>query len=185
MTLPRVLTMGDGVLHIEPVEELKSLRHSPVQLRNLTVNAGSEMKISQVSGDTLELELTIDPGDAEQCGIKVRCSPGGEEETVIVYNAEAREIEIDIENSTLDEIYRKEQYEMPGAPFELRPGEKLNMRIFLDRSIMEIYVNKRQCITRRIYPSRTDSQGIALFAKGGDIAVTEFNAWKMHPSNPW
>jgi beta-fructofuranosidase len=187
MTLPRVLTMGDGVLHIEPVEELKSLRHSPVQLRNLTVNAGSEMKISQVSGDTLELELTIDPGDAEQCGIKVRCSPDGEEQTAITYNAEDNVIEIDLENSTLSEIYREahRRWGFHRAPFELKPDEKLNLRIFLDRSIMEVYVNKRQCITQRIYPSRKDSQGLVLFAKGGDIAVPEFNAWKMHPSNPW
>jgi len=185
MTLPRVLTMGDGVLHIEPVEELKSLRHSPVQLRNLTVNAGSEMKISQVSGDTLELEFTVDPGDAEQCGIKVRCSPDGEEQTLVVYDIGNKVIRADATNSTLDEKYKQGWGTKLEAPFELKSGELLNLRIFLDRSIMEVYVNKRQCITQRIYPTREDSQGLVLFARGGDIQIPEFNAWKMHPSNPW
>jgi beta-fructofuranosidase len=66
-----------------------------------------------------------------------------------------------------------------------KPGEKLNLRIFLDRSIMEVYVNKRQCITQRIYPTREDSQGLVLFAEGGDVQVPELNAWETHPSNPW
>jgi beta-fructofuranosidase len=185
MSLPRVLTLGDGVLHIEPVEELESLRHSPVQLKDLTVAADSAMKISQVSGDTLELQFTIDPGDADKCGIKVRCSPDGEEETLVVYDTGKKVIRADATKSTLDEKYKRGWTTELEEPFELKPGELLNLRIFLDRSIMEVYVNKRLCVTQRIYPSREDSQGLVLFAEGGDIEISEFNAWKMHPSNPW
>jgi len=50
---------------------------------------------------------------------------------------------------------------------------------------MEIFVNNRLCLTHRIYPTRDDSQGIVLFSKGGCIKIPVFNAWKMHPSNPW
>ena len=106
----------------------------------------------------------------------------------IRYLAEENIIEIDVEDSTLSETYRVAPGGWGGchrAPFERKPGEKLNLRIFLDRSIMEVYVNKCQCITQRIYPSRADSQGITLFAQGGEMSVTEFNAWKIHPSNPW
>jgi len=187
LTLPRVLTLGDGVLHIEPVEELNVLRHDHTQLKNLAVTADSELRIDDVAGDTLELDLTIDRGHADQCGIKVRCSPGGEEETLILYDAEKKVIRIDTTNSTLDENYRREgsRRSKREAPFELKSGELLNLRIFLDRSIMEVYVNKRQCVTQRIYPSREDSQGIVVFSKGGDIGIPVFDAWKMHPSNPW
>jgi sucrose-6-phosphate hydrolase SacC (GH32 family) len=183
-----VLTLGDGVLHMEPVEELKVLRHDHTQLKNLSVAADSELKIDNVAGDTLELDLTIDPGNADQCGIKVRCSPGGEEETLVLYDAEDHTIRIDLAKSTLDELYIEDDEDSDfkqEAPFELEPGELLNLRIFLDRSIMEVYVNGRQCITQRIYPSRDDSQGIVLFSTGGDIKIPVFDAWKMHPSNPW
>jgi len=187
LTLPRVLTLGDGVLHIEPVEELEVLRHDHTSLKNLSIAADSEMRIDDVKGDSLELNVTIVPGKTGQYGLKVRCSPLGEEETLILYDAAKKVIRIDTAKSTLDERYRREggRGTKQEAPFELKPGELLNLRIFLDHSIMEVYVNRRQCVTQRIYPSRKDSQGIALVSLGGRMKVPEFNAWKMHPSNPW
>jgi len=187
-TLPRVLTLVDGILHMEPAEELKTLRGKHTQLKNLSVKAHTELKIDEVAGDTLELDLTIDPRDAVQCGIKVRCSPGGEEETAIVYDPKNKTIRIDLAKSTLDEFYTtwaKRRGFKQEAPFELKPGELLNLHIFLDRSIMEVFVNGRQCITQRLYPTRDDSKGIALFAKGGNIKVPKFDSWKINPSNPW
>ena len=71
------------------------------------------------------------------------------------------------------------------APFTLAPGEPLTLRVFLDRSILEVFANRRQCLTQRIYPTRADSLGVALFATGGDATVTSLRAWDMAPSNPW
>jgi beta-fructofuranosidase len=71
------------------------------------------------------------------------------------------------------------------APLELPAGGTLNLRIFLDRSMLEVFANSCQCLTQRIYPSRADSMGVVLFSRGGESTVRQFNAWKMHPSNPW
>jgi beta-fructofuranosidase len=71
------------------------------------------------------------------------------------------------------------------APFELRQGEKLELRIFIDRSILEVFANGRQCITQRIYPTRKDSLGVELFSKGGSITVESIKAWDMAATNPW
>ena len=53
------------------------------------------------------------------------------------------------------------------APFELKTGEHLRLRIFIDRSIMEVFVNDRQCLTQRIFSGRTDSVVVELFSTGG------------------
>ena len=71
------------------------------------------------------------------------------------------------------------------APFSLKDGEKLELRIFIDRSIVEIFANSRQCITQRIYPSQEDSLGIELFSKGGSMTVKSLQAWDMVATNPW
>ena len=71
------------------------------------------------------------------------------------------------------------------APFELRPGEKLELRVFIDRSIIEIFANERQCITQCVYPTREDSTGIELFSKGGSMTVVSLQAWDMAPTNQW
>jgi beta-fructofuranosidase len=196
MTLPRVLSLGkDGTLRIEPIEELKTLRSNHRELKNINVAANSESIVPDIQGDCFELDMTVDPGKAGEYGVKIRSSPNGEEETIISYDANRKSVVIDVAKSTLDTsityenyIFRDEGREtitQQVAPFEINPGEKVNFHIFADRSIVEVFVNDRICVTQRIYPTRDDSQGIKLFAKGGDVKITELNAWKMQPANPW
>ena len=196
MTLPRVLSLGsDGALRIQPVEELKILRSNHRALKDITVAANSESKLPDFQGDAFELDMTIDPGSASNFGVKIRCSPNGEEETIISYNTKKKSIIINFEKSTLDTsityqnyIFREEGRKtitQQVAPFEIPPGEKVKFRIFADRSIVEVFVNDRICLTQRIYPTRDDSQGIKLFAEGGEVQIPELSVWKMQPSNPW
>ena len=164
-------------------------------MKDITVAANSESKLPDFQGDAFELDMTIDPGSASNFGVKIRCSPNGEEETIISYNTKKKSIIIDFEKSTLDTsityqnyIFREEGRKtitQQVAPFEIKPGEKVNFHIFADRSIVEVFVNDRICVTQRIYPTRDDSQGIKLFAEGGEAQIPELSVWKMQPSNPW
>jgi len=196
MTLPRVLSLGeDGTLRIEPIEELKTLRSNHQALKNINIAANSELKVPGLQGDCFELDMAVAPGKAGEFGIKIRCSPNGEEETIISYDVNRKSIVIDVAKSTLDTSITYENYifrdegrqtiTQQVAPFEIKPGEKVNFHIFADRSIVEVFVNDRICLTQRIYPTRDDSQGMVLFAKGGNVKIPELNAWKMQPANPW
>ena len=71
------------------------------------------------------------------------------------------------------------------APLALPAGEPLRLRIFLDRSIVEVFANDLQALTQRIDPSRPDSLGVSLFAAGADAQVEVVEAWDMSPANPW
>jgi beta-fructofuranosidase len=71
------------------------------------------------------------------------------------------------------------------AKLKLEKNEPLNFHIFLDRSVMEVFVNNRLCLTHRTYPTLEESKGVALFAKGDKIEIPKLDAWKIHPSNPW
>lgn len=72
-----------------------------------------------------------------------------------------------------------------GGPFELKAGEMLSLRVFVDKSIVEVFANERQVVTRRIYPTRDDSVNVSLFSNGGPTEVTRLRAWEMMPSNPY
>ena len=65
------------------------------------------------------------------------------------------------------------------APFQLEPDEPLRLRIFVDRSIVEVFANGRQSVTLRAYPSRGDSTGVAIRAAGGDATLLSLEAWRM------
>jgi len=199
MTLPRVLSLaGDGTLLIAPVEELERLRLRERRERNITVKDDRTVRLDGIEGNTLELALTIDPGDADALGLKVCASPDGKEQTLIEYNPSKGQLTVDLEKSSLDESIKHYSYTMffrageenpivtkQVAPLELGPGENLELRIFIDRSIIEIFANERQCITQRIYPTREDSTGIELFSKGSSMTVKSLQAWDMAPTNQW
>jgi beta-fructofuranosidase len=51
--------------------------------------------------------------------------------------------------------------------------------------VIEVFANDRQAVARRIYPARTDSLGVSLFAVGGSAKVHVLQAWQMSPSNPY
>ena len=197
MSLPRTLTWNSQeVLIIEPVEELQRLRLRKREEKNIRVSKDEPIRLRSVEGNTLDLLLTIDPNDAEVCGIKVCASPDGQEETTIEYNRESAQLTIDLEKSGLDESIKYYQYVMYSrgdnprvtkqeAPLKLNPDEKLELRIFIDRSIVEVFANKRQCMTQCIYPTRQDSQGVELFVKGGSMLVESFEAWDIAATNHW
>jgi len=179
--LPRSLWLGeDGTLRMRPVEELAMLRCREQTWSDVTLADGETKPLDAVVGDSCELELTIDPATARQCGVKVRASPGGEEETLLYYDAAAKKLVFDSTRSGVDGRRVVEQ-----APLELNDGEPLVLRVFVDKSVVEVYANDRQAICRRVYPSRDDSLGVVLFAVGGEAKFASVKAWEMMPSNPY
>ena len=70
-------------------------------------------------------------------------------------------------------------------PFPLERGARLDIDVFVDRSIIEVFVNSRVCIVQRVYPTRDDSRGVRLFTEDSAIAVTNLTKWEMDATNPW
>jgi sucrose-6-phosphate hydrolase SacC (GH32 family) len=189
MTLPRVLSLGeDGAMRMHPAEELKALRRNHRRLDGRRILPGDDVVLEAVRGDCMELRVTLDPQNSTQCGVKVRCSPDGREETAIAYDAQSNTLRIDFIKSSLDNPKRPSFLLSPGddsnvtaqaAPFALTPGEALDMRIYVDRSMLEVFANHRQCLTQRIYPTLDQSVGVSLFSTVGEAAVTAIDAWDM------
>ena len=180
-SLPRVLALGeDGMLRMWPPKELEVLRYNPKEIKNLTIEADSEMPL-KIRGNSIELLIEMMPDGAEQFGVKVCASPGGEEETLVFYDANEKKLKVDTTRSSLSEGPKS----VEAGPFELKPGEPLKLRVFVDKSVIEVFANNRQAVMRRIYPRRTDSQGVVLFSKGGLTEVPTLQAWDMMPSNPY
>ncbi|MFO0890348.1 MAG: GH32 C-terminal domain-containing protein [Isosphaeraceae bacterium] len=199
-SLPRVLSLApDGTLLIRPVEELETLRRHPRSLVNLPIRADAETPLKEIQGDRLELALEIDPGDASEVGLAVRCSPDGKEATEILHRVHANELVLGMARSTLrsDVVYTRGPLDTGGvhraadypdprktveAPFSLRPGEPLRLRVFLDGPMLEVFANDRQCITQQVFPSRKDSVQVRLLARGGSATLSSLQAWDMAPA---
>ena len=179
--LPRSLWLGsDGTLRMRPVRELENLRMKEEMLSDIRVNSGTDHKLSGSGKELQELEVTIQPGKAVRYGIRVCVSDDGREETKIYYDSSERKLKIDTRKSGLS-FGRKIVEE---APFELQNGEPLILRIFIDKSIVEVFANDRQAIARAIYPT-LGGHGITLFSEGGDTDIKSVKSWELSPSNPY
>lgn len=182
MSLPRVLWLAeDKTLRMAPAEELALLRCNARRIENLTVRADAEQPLDEVRGDTIELSIEMIGNSATQFGVKVCCSPDGKEKTSIFYDAVEKKICIDTTRSSVGEGPKS----IESGPLVLNSGEPLRLRVFVDRSVVEVFANDRQAVMRRIYPLCTDKQGVILFSRHGATKVKSLEAWDMAPTNPW
>ncbi|OQV64382.1 hypothetical protein AK51_32075 [Serratia nematodiphila DZ0503SBS1] len=61
----------------------------------------------------------------------------------------------------------------------LPEGDILSLRIFIDRSSLEIFVNQGlACLTSRIYPTEGDRR-LSLFAEGGRAEFEPITGWRL------
>jgi len=175
MSLPRVLSMdSQGTLCTEPLPELAALRgkHHRIAAAELS----GYLPVSECKGDSLEIRVEVDTGDAREAGITVRRSPDAAEETTIAYDGASRNVVLDTGRSSLNpEAIRS----IDKSPLELRSGELLRLTVFVDASVVEIFANGRACLTGRIYPTRHDSQEIGLFSKGGRAKLKAMEVFEI------
>jgi beta-fructofuranosidase len=88
-----------------------------------------------------------------------------------------RELMIDVSQASLSPDVASRTPEI--GPLFLKNNEPLSLRVFIDRSIIEVFANDRQCLTLRAYPTRPDSTGVSVFARGNDAKLVSLNAYQM------
>lgn len=182
MSLPRVLSLGpDGTLRMNPPKEVEALRYNAKTAGNLTVKADSELRLESIEGNSIELNIDANVGQARQFGVKICCSPANEEQTLVYYDAETKKLVVDTTKSSVNEIAKT----VEAGPFSLVADEPLSLRLFVDKSVVEVFANGRQAVMRRIYPTRKDSVGVVLFTRGGAAEVKGLDVWDMMPSNAY
>jgi beta-fructofuranosidase len=194
MTMPRIFTLDDaGQLQINPPAEFEQLRSNPRSKTDLTLEPEAELALPEFAGDVMELSLEATVPEDGKLTLFVRSSDDGTERTGIVYDPAARTLSVDAERTTLagNVLYGwklmfdgwHEDVRIQTAPLELAPGEPLHLRVFLDKSIMEVYANGTQCITQRLFPTKPDATGVSLLATGAAATVHTINAWDMKTTN--
>ncbi len=185
MSLPRHYWLAeDDTLRMAPVPELEGQRFDGVQVAAQEIAANSEQLLENVSGQAIEIEAVIEPGAAREVGLTVLRSPDGAEQTRISFftalhdrRANPGWLQIDTSQSTLAGDVHGRPPEQ--GPLDIDADEALHLRIFIDRSIIEVFANDVQCLTLRVYPSRADSAGVSLFARGGAAQLRSLRAWQM------
>jgi beta-fructofuranosidase len=172
-SLPRVIELGaDGRLLFTPAEEVKSLREESITFADISLDKAFEIPIPDEWSGLVEIEARLLV--AESAGIKFLY---GSEEAVLTWNRNTGELLLDTSRGSLPSEGAGGTH---GARLPLAGGELLNLRVFLDRSVIEVFANGGTCLTSRVYPSNPAGIKAEIFScGGGDLKL--LTAWKMSP----
>ena len=193
-----------------PAGDIESLRYDPQSVGETVLPANEEVVLDAVQGNAMELSLELDPGEARLVELNVLRSPGREEYTRIGFyehrgnrmkqrlsktqamNASTAAMQkiperydslISIDTSYSSLLPEALSRAPETAPVFLADDEPLELRVFIDRSVVEVFVNGKQCVAVRVYPGRDDSLGVSLRAQGSAALLKRLDAWQMR--NIW
>lgn len=200
-------------LAARPLPEVVEGIRNGSSTRNIsTIDTFTSTTPAGTGSDHMELKATF-RNFTGPAGLTVAASPGGEEYTRIYFDPSNYTINVDRSQSST--IYQFANYTVVGyfypysfassndAPSNSTYGngtvgyitEDVIMNIFLDGSLLEVYVNvsrklyviteqiptmhkDRFWLTTRIYPSRTDSTGFGIFVSdGATVEVSDLAVW--------
>ncbi len=164
-SLPRELSLpADGILRIKPLRELERLRGQEQSAANVTVGAGSSRKIDGITGDTLEIKATFSATKAARYGLRVFTDSAGQGGFPIAVEPASKSLML----GTMK------------IPFELPPNENLELRVFLDKNMIEVFAGDRQAAVAQHKYAAADV-GVSAFADGAEAVVKEISGWRMTP----
>ena len=168
-SLPRELELpADGVLRIRPLRELEALRYEEKIERKITVKSGVTYKLKNVASDAVELKLEYKSPAAKEFGIDVLCDENGRNGLRIAVHAKSKTLRIG----------------PVSAPFALKDGEDLTLRVFINKNLVEVFANDRQAVMNAPKMVSLDNTGARLFSADGALTVDAVTSWKMKTVYP-
>jgi len=91
--------------------------------------------------------------------------------------AEDKQIGEVIELNTIDFFLKvgKEK----GKLSSLKGKKQFSFHIFIDKSVFEIFINNRECLTSRVYPKTQTCNAFDIYASNGDVRLKSLDLWTI------
>lgn len=156
LTFPREITIKDNKVIQFPAKELELLR-----LDGMSESGECQgFALLPNETNTYELNVTLKPNDANTFGLDLAVSE--EERLILEFNQKEQTV-------TLDRSELKHQFVEEFGTYrqaDLNIGEVLEIKVLMDNSIAEIFINNGEvAFTTRLFPLKT-STNIEIFSDG-------------------
>lgn len=178
-SLPRELSLAqDGTLRIKPIRELELQRHDQKTQSNVKVDLPgvrpfggvASATVAKLEGDSLEIRVTVARSEAERKRFGFTVYSDGK--------AAGLPILIRPETGTL----RVGTTEAPFAVADLPAGEDLELRIFLDKYLVEVFANDRQALVAA-YAGPRENTLLTANTFGASTTLKQVDVWQLKPTN--
>jgi beta-fructofuranosidase len=181
MVMPRLLSVGaDGLLRQIPAPEFEKLRGQAIAVADREIPPGTVAPVDELRGDALEIDAEFVMGGAGEVGFDLRRSPDGKPGVTVRI---ARNGSLSVGT-----------VRMPIS----RALERYRLRVFLDKRVIEVYVNDGEAALYSTVDAGPQDLGVAIVANApsgrgfgagrgnvpaGPSRVQSFRAWPMNPAS--
>lgn len=164
--LKEIYIDDDGNMLIEPIKEYDSLINKElINLSNVSVIDANQL-IESIKGDMLKIELEINPNQDEKVGIYVKYDYTGIERLFISYDLISEYFYVD--NSRSSTSMRNNG---SGGGSVYLNGENIKLTIYIDRSMVESYLNNKNEITTFSFNTSSSANGVKLYSDGTTATI--------------
>ena len=174
-SLPREWSLSaDGSLIQKPFAGLEGLR-STTSFARENFDLNGEMTLTPVKGRSIEILGRFTVGSS-QFGFNI--FKNGTSQATITYNPASSELIVDL--SALPRLINDQgvydgEYRCP-IPETLQAGSELKLNIFIDHSILDIFINDKWATSIRVFPTESEANDIEAFSSSS-TDVKELKAW--------
>ncbi|MEL7187471.1 MAG: GH32 C-terminal domain-containing protein, partial [Pseudomonadota bacterium] len=126
-------------------------------------------------------ELEVQLGDTTESAVvafDLLCSPDREECTRVSFDLGLDEVVLDLSQSTTSGE-REGPDVVRGTYDRTAFGDPQTVRVFVDGSVIDVFVNDSAAFAFRSYPERSDSTGVQVTALKGNISTSRVAAWAL------
>ncbi len=178
MSLPRNLSVkkidGQWVLIQKPAGLNRLVKKEIFQSANLWV---TDKNILPVKSNQFEMKLDMEPGAGSICG--ARLAVGSNHYLEIGYDVAKKILYVDRSKSGNIDFHEKFKAMNHFEKSVLLINNKLQLQIFFDNSIAEIFVNGGEAVfTVQVFPNET-YEGIELFNTGSKSKFSHLKVWAL------
>jgi fructan beta-fructosidase len=158
----------------QPIAELAPLRRENLHLSAVDIGDANR-RLREFQSDTYEIVAELDAGTANEVGFRLRM--GGAEQTLAGCNLKGAEVFVDRTKSGA--VNFSGDFAGRHAGPIGSPSHRIKLRIFVDRSSVELFANDGETvISDRIFPS-PGSNGLLIYELGGKARVVSLDVWKL------
>jgi sucrose-6-phosphate hydrolase SacC (GH32 family) len=176
-SLPRVLSLDDhGHLVQRPHESLKRLRRELDALASFDIEGPAVHAVAGIAETSLHLNATLKRGASGSVSLLLRRSADGREQTEILYDWERGRLTLNRTQSSLNAKVKRDRQEVGYSPLE---KDVLRLEVFVDRSVLEVFVDDRAAFATRIYPTSIKSSGLGFASTGTGAKVEDLHVARL------
>ena len=162
LSLPRQMRIsGAGQLLQAPAPQLSKLRGKTLAWRHVRLQNG-DRSFKLPGTNALEIQADISLPAAGKITLAIAGS-----------SPDRKPVVLDFDGAQLAVLDAK-------APLQLLGDDKkLDLRIFIDRSVLEVFANETVCVTK-VIPTLEAGASLSVHAEGGEAELDRLRAWPMN-----